>query len=429
MPEETTYKGEITLKGYTPFKWQRDVHEGIEKAPKDTTHVVLAKRQIGKSTLILNEILRFAVTHKTANVMCVSPSFQQAGKLYEDCKTAVQPTVVYGKCNDTKLEITLKNRAKIMFKSAGSGDNLRGNTVDFLCVDECAFIEDSIFYGILLPMTNVRKAKRLLVSTPKFETGFFYKYYEQGLAHKNGSGWNAYKKVFLYNWNDYDTTAMLSNEKLAELRELLPRLEFENEYMGQFLKSDSTTFGNFYGCVIENKENTHKGNFYVFGVDLATGANNDSTAISIWNDWGEMVDIVHFNDKDTLQTLKVLDELIEQYKPQKICVEYNSIGHTYFDLLKQRLLVYPFCQLLKFNTTNTSKQALVNEFQLAIQNDTIKWAQNTEFALQLQNFGVHQTSTGKITYSANGNGHDDLVMAAMIGYHTLIGRNNQYQII
>jgi Mrp family chromosome partitioning ATPase len=52
-------------------------------------------------------------------------------------------------------------------------DNLRGYTVDFLIIDEAAFISDEIF-DIVLPMTNVKQAPIVIVSTPRFRTGKFY---------------------------------------------------------------------------------------------------------------------------------------------------------------------------------------------------------------------------------------------------------------
>ena len=171
------YAGTIDVVGYRPFKHQMAVHEVCDKHKANSVIVVKSRRQVGKSMMLLNELLRTACIRSESTSICVSPSFQQAKKMYDDLKCAVIGSCAYRRHNDSELEIRLKNRSKILFKSAGSADTLRGftTTKGILVVDEAAFITDEVFYGILLagrlsfhnmPVTNISPLFQIHFSLP-----------------------------------------------------------------------------------------------------------------------------------------------------------------------------------------------------------------------------------------------------------------------
>ena len=164
------------FKGFAPYLHQNDVIEELRNA-KGTNKIVVCKssRQKGKSYMVANLLLYYAINYANTKNYCLSPSFKQAKNIYQTIVDAIVKSGVVKSKNKTDLIITLINGSTINFKSAEQRDQLRGYTADFVCIDEAAFIPDSIFH-IVLPWTDAKKAPMLIVSSPFTKNGFFYQY-------------------------------------------------------------------------------------------------------------------------------------------------------------------------------------------------------------------------------------------------------------
>ena len=171
-----------TFVGYSPLEHQRAVHRALSNSYRSgKIYVIKARRQVGKSIMVEQELLRFAITYSGTTSACVCPTLSQARKMFQDIIYCIIDSGVVRKKNETLLEIDLINGSKIFFKSAEQKDSLRGYTISgLLCVDECSFIDDEVFYGLLLAWTNVHRAPILLTSTPKFKQGFYWNYWNIG---------------------------------------------------------------------------------------------------------------------------------------------------------------------------------------------------------------------------------------------------------
>lgn len=133
---------------------------------------VLSPRQVGKSYGLQFEIIRFSLEAPSV-IMYLCPTNNLARKCFKDLSKKLIKSGLIKSANSTTLEIEWVNGSQVLFRSAEMRDNLRGYTVDFLIIDEAAFISDEIF-DIVLPMTNVKQAPIVIVSTPRFRNGKFY---------------------------------------------------------------------------------------------------------------------------------------------------------------------------------------------------------------------------------------------------------------
>ena len=162
----------ITLKGFSPLPHQQDVLDLLTKKERlGRTVTVKSSRQKGKSLMIVNLLLFYACNYKRTSNFCVSPTLKQSKNLFKIIVNAC-PSEIMASSNATDLDIEFINRSTISFRSAEQGDSLRGYTCKgILCVDECAFIPDDVFYKIL-PWVDVWKSPILLVSSPFVKSGF-----------------------------------------------------------------------------------------------------------------------------------------------------------------------------------------------------------------------------------------------------------------
>ena len=405
------YRGQVVLTGYKPYKYQKDIHDSLSLNWYNTIHTIKAKRQIGKSILLENILLKCAVEKPRTFSMAVSPTLNQSRKIYEEIVEATQDSCFFKKKNDTLLEISFKNHSKIRFASAEQRDALRGYTISgVLVIDEAAYQSDDIYY-LLLPMVDVRKAPIVMASTPRFRKGFFYDNYILGLSDNR-------RTVFSYDINKYDTSNLLTPEKLEFYRRTLPKNQFKTEYLGEFLDADSLVFGDFNKC-INNTFNVDDKTYY-YGVDWGAGKGQDFTSVSILNSKKQQVDLFYFNDKDETQTIDyIVDEICKKYPPHKMVVELNSIGNIFYGLLDKKLRSKGVkCTLEGFITTNKSKNDLIANLQVAFQNGSIQILNNEELISQLSMYEAKVNSkTNSVSYSAPGGYNDDNVISLLLALY------------
>ena len=392
--------------GYNLFTWQKDICRGIFQYPHDI-HVVKSKRQTGKSITIETVLMFFAINKSGSCNIAISPTLGQGRKMYKEVKNALQNLPLFESANSTTLEINLTNRSQILFKSAEQADGLRGNTVSgILCIDEVAYVKDEIVYQVL-PFCDANKAPILIVSTPLFKSGVFYDFYMNGLNGKDG--------FHSYDICDYDTSALLSPEKLEMYRQSVSPQIFRSDYLGEFLTESSEIFGDLKKLV---KGVVHDSRHRTMGIDWSTGGldsgkDPDETAISIMNEFRELEYIEGFSDKDTNQTIDYIINKIVEYNVEKCVVETNSMGRVYIDILKKKIALRGIrCQVFEFTTTNDSKREIIEDLAVHCNNSTISLIDDKKLFLQMMSFVVKKTPSGKVTYeSGSSNIHDDLVLA------------------
>ena len=400
--------------GYTLFPWQNDIINGILKYPHDI-HIAKSKRQTGKSITIETVLMFFAINKTNSCNIAISPTLNQGRKMFKEIKKAVSVLPVYESSNASTLEINLTNGSSILFKSAEQDDALRGNTVSgILCIDECAFIKDDIVYQVL-PFVDANKAPILITSTPLFKSGVYYDFYMNGV-----NGVEGFHSIDIC---DYDTSALLSPEKLEMYRQSVAPQIFRSDYLGQFIEESSEIFGDLKKLC---KGAIHQSKTKVMGVDWSTGGldsggNPDETAISIMNEFRELEYIEGFSDKDTNQTIDYIINKIVEYGVSKVVVETNSMGRIYIDLLKRKIVQRGIrCQVVEFTTTNDSKREIIEDLVVHCNNGTISLIDNKKLFLEMMGFVVKKTPSGKITYeSGSSNIHDDLVLALAFSLYAL----------
>ena len=391
------------------FPWQSQVTTELKTHWYGYTHVVKSKRQCGKSVMLESIILGTAINREKTCSIFLSPTLEQARKVFNEVKKVVKPTKLYSKHNDLQLMLMLRNCSTIFFKSAEQKDALRGYTVTGIyVVDEAAFINDEVFFETLA-WVNVSQAPVIICSTPKHKTGFFYKYYMLGFENGNN--------IISYNWSEFDTSALLPPEKLEEYQKNVPSNQFKTEFLGEFLDNEGGVFGDF-GHIINNNYEVNR-NCYM-GIDWGSGQGQDETAIAIFNSERQMIGLYHFSDKDETQTINYIISLIKQYQPLKVQVEINSIGAIFYGLLDKAIKAERLpVMLLKFTTTNDSKERLINNFQVAIQNHTVQILDNPTLRTEMDMYEMKVTNNNKRTYNAASGYHDDCIIAMLLAFNCI----------
>lgn len=409
MPTEN----HIHCVGFHPYAHQRAVIDAIGKSKCSyKTVVVKSSRQKGKSFMIANILLYFALNwNKTKNI-CVSPTLKQAKNIYKTIMDAIEKTGIVKNSNATDLEITFINRSIIRFLSAEMGESLRGYTVTgILCIDECCYISDEVF-NTIKPWVDYNKSPILMVSTPYVKEGFFWQYYNYGLEGVN--------KVITVDWCDpkfkKEMDKILPPERMEEYRKTMPANKFKSEYLGEWLDDEGTVFIQFKDCA---KDVQIQPNDKLFvGIDWAMGGGNDDTAVSIINDKGEQVFLDYFNNLTPTQQIDRIVEDLNPYMRQIVVIqpELNSLGGVLTDNLKERL--QGRARIEGFNTTNQSKNELVMDLQTAFEQKTTTILNDPKQMRELSFYTAeYNPKTKNVSYNAPLGLNDDLCIALMLAYN------------
>lgn len=409
MPTEN----HIHCVGFHPYAHQRAVIDAIGKSKCSyKTVVVKSSRQKGKSFMIANILLYFALNwNKTKNI-CVSPTLKQAKNIYKTIMDAIEKTGIVKNSNATDLEITFINRSNIRFLSAEMGESLRGYTVTgILCIDECCYISDEVF-NTIKPWVDYNKSPILMVSTPYVKEGFFWQYYNYGLEGVN--------KVITVDWCDpkfkKEMDKILPPERLEEYRKTMPANKFKSEYLGEWLDDEGTVFIQFKDCA-KDVQIQPKDKLFV-GIDWAMGGGNDDTAVAIINDKGEQVFLDYFNNLTPTQQIDRIVEDLNPYMRQIVVIqpELNSLGGVLTDNLKERL--QGRARIEGFNTTNQSKNELVMDLQTAFEQKTITILNDPKQIRELSFYTAeYNPKTKNVSYNAPLGLNDDLCIALMLAYN------------
>ena len=403
------------FKGITPFSYQQAVINEVKDAKgSGKTVVVKSRRQVGKSVLIANLLLYYAINYKGTKNYVLSPTLKQGKNIYKSIINAISGCGIIKSKNATDLFITLINGSSISIKSAEQKESLRGETcTGILCIDECAYISSEV-YNIVKPWCDFHKAVTLMVSTPFVKSGFFWEYYNHGLNRE-------YNCVSI-DWSDEkyqdDMDFILPPSKLEEYKKLLPKNVFLTDYLGIFIDDDGTVFTDFKKCI--NKNEIKDSDKLYLGIDWAAGVESDDTVIVAFNQYGKQVYLDYFNKLTPTQQIDRIEKFIVQYKNQIAVVqtELNSLGTPLTDFLKNRPQLKTIInKFVGFNTTNQSTNAIVQNLQIAFEQKEIEILEDEKQSRELATYTAeYNAKTRNVSYNAPNGLHDDICIAMMLAY-------------
>lgn len=414
-----------TYRLYRPRPWQQAIHTAVAQAGDNTGHifVVKSKRQIGKTLAVENEILRYALTHAGTTVMCISPTLAQGRKIFDQLIRACRKTDAITDANATLLTLKCINGSQILLKSAQQGDGIRGYTVDYMLIDECAFLPEE-FINILLPLTDVKRANILMTSTPRYRAGLFYQYWCYGQDSQ-------YPHIQALDLCEWDTSEFLPADRLEFYRRSMPQVTFTQEYLGEFADTNSVIFGDFRDAVRAPSVRFEDSPALYGGFDFGAGRGEDYTVLTFFNGNGEEVYQWAANDMTALQVARKVARELYPYRDRirSIYAESNSIGRPYIELIRMEA---PWLSITECTTTNAVKADMVANLQAGFERGDVSLLDDREQTNQLASYGYeYNPQTGCVTYNAPLGMHDDRVMSLMYAHRCWreAGRTGNYTII
>jgi hypothetical protein len=293
--------------------------------------------------------------------------------------------------------LVLPGGGVVHVRSADDPDSLRGEGLDFVVLDECAFIKEITWSHVLRPSLSDRMGRALFISTPKGRN-WFWRLWQRG-QDKEFQDWKSWS--FATGENPF-----IHKQEIEDAQNSLPDSAFAQEFLGAFLEDAGGVFRKVVeAATAEEQQNALKGHSYVMGVDW--GKYQDFTVFTVFDETEKSIAYIdRFNQIDYTVQVGRLKALCDRFKPRLITVEKNSIGDPLIEILERDgLPIEPFVM------TNNSKANLIDELSLAFELGHLRIPPDPVLIGELQAYEASRLPSGLLRYSCPSGFHDDTVIA------------------
>ena len=400
---------------YTPHAGQAKLHAAFRAGERFV--VAVCGRRWGKTRAALEECRRRMLSRPGVVVRWASPVYGQARarfremlRLFRELDDAIESS------NKVELRIELRNGSEIAFWSVHDPDNLRGEGVNFMVVDEAGYIDAAVWSEALRPMLADTRGAALLIGTPRGRGQFLHQCATR--ASQGVRGW------FLHHAPTW-TSPRIAPEEIEAAREELPADAFAQEFGAEFLESAAGVFAGISRCVGGALEGPSPGRTYVLGVDLAQ-TRDFSVFLVLEAARRQVVHIERMRGVSYVEQVTRIIEVSRQYNSADVVVDETGVGRPVLDNLRVSLgrtrsetevdrrggfrLQAP--RVTGITLTQQTKQDLIQRLQLDIERARIRIPAECEVLIrELELYGYEMTRSGRISYSAPSGFHDDTVIA------------------
>ena len=303
-------------------------------------------------------------------------------------------------------EVVIPGGGLVAVRSADNPDSLRGEGLDFVVLDEAAYIAPEAWSEALRPALSDRLGRALFISTPRGRNWFWDVYTRGG----DDPDWSSFT---------FPTAAnpFIAASEIEAAKRELPEIIFRQEYEAHFVDSEGAVFRRVQDvAILDPLDEPLEGHQYVAGVDVAAAV--DYTVITVMDAGSkEMVYLDRFNRVDYPMLEERLAAVFKRWNLSAMTIESNSIGQPVIDHMAARGLT-----IIPFMTTSATKQAVIQDLQAAFEHGNIRILKHPILVGELLSYESKRSPSGAFTYSAPAGMHDDCVMSLAIAYEGLSGR-------
>lgn len=393
-------KGRVTLPPL--HRGQHEVREKMERF-----NALACGRRWGKTRL--GSALCVEAGLGGGRAWWVAPSYKTGAVGWRLLKSLCAQIPGHRKSEMERL-IELPTGGSVQVRSADDPDSLRGEGLDFLVMDECAFVKENAWAEVLRPALSDRQGRALFISTPKGHN-WFWRLHQVGLSGE--PGYVSFR--FPTNSNPY-----IKQEEIDQAKRTLPERVFRQEYEAEFIEDAGGVFRKVVEAATgEQVKEAEPGRSYVAGVDW--GKQDDFTVISVYDDRGKQVWLDRFNQIDYALQLNALETVLNRFRPSSVVAEKNAMGEPLVEQLQRK--GWP---VEGFTTTNASKAQIIDGLTLAFEQEEIEIIPDEVQIGELQAYERTKLPSGSFRYSAPEGMHDDTVMANALAWYALKGSEHQW---
>lgn len=414
----------MTALNFSLLAWQKEVFQDATRFK-----VVAAGRRCGKSRLSAVTLLIEGLNCPDGSaVMYVAPTLGQARTIIWDLLHELgRPIIKSSHVNN--LEITLINGKKILVRGADNPDSLRGVSLTYLVLDECAFIKQDVWEKILRAALSDKKGRALFISTPSGRN-WFYDVFKLGQSETDEE-WRSWHKTT----QDNET---IDPKEIEAAKRTLSSFAFKQEYLSSFDTAGADVFKEEWWKLGEEPEYGQ----YIVAIDLAgfeevaKNANAskkklDETAIAIvkvTDDGTWFVKKIEHGRWDIRETAVNILKTIRDYQPVSLGIERGALKNAvlpYLNDLMRKNNIYAHIQDLTHGNKKKADRIIWAlqgrmEHGRIVFNNKENWDEFKDQLLMFPTAGVHDDLVDALAY---------IDQLAIVNYNQDYEDDDGYQIL
>ena len=399
----------MQIKLYKPTEPQKDFNR-LTNVDQPFISCLVAGRQTGKTFFMQNDAVMRALNNAKHRMFWVSPIQDQANKVMKDIEAMFSNhqelwNQIVKRYDRKANELYFYNGSFIKFRSADSGDNLRGATLDYIYLDEAAYMKLDFINEVLLPMVTRTGGKVCAASTFN-GPNWFYEWYKDGQIEENWEQIKSIKKTYL-DLNDPEV-----ERTVLGIKKSMTKAQFDQEFLCRPVSANAL-FSNVEDAVVTQIVSSYE-RLYI-GMDI--GVAQDYTVLTAMTENYEVVDIDRFNFKEEGMDSEEFKHRIKEFylkHDDKLTAAYFEVNNNdlLFDELTDDDRLY---KLMPIHTTSKSKPEMIRNLIKLFEDKVIKIPKNDELIKELYDFKSKRNAiTGNLQFSNTDGKHDDMVMSLAI---------------
>jgi phage terminase large subunit len=401
----------MEIKLYKPTAPQVEFYKLVNEK-KPFISLIVAGRQTGKSFFMMNDALYRSLNNKKHRCFWVSPIQDQANKVMKDIEAMfINHQELFGqivKRFDRKNnEVYFYNGSFIKFRSADSGDNLRGATLDYIYIDEAAYMSIEFINEVLLPMVT-RTGGRVCMASTFNGKNWFWDKYNDGIKEENAEEVISIKKTYL----DLNDPAV--DKTVSGIRKSMTKSQFDQEFLCRPVAHDAL-FQNIEDCIAQTTPDDVERTY--LGMDI--GVAQDYTVLTALDQNYNIIDIDRFHYRmEGMNNHEFKQRIKDFYHKWN---NDNKLAACYFEINNNNLLFEELSddeqlhKLVPFQTTANTKPEIIRNLIRLFDNKEISIPNNDNLIRELYDFKSKRNPvTGNMQFSNTDGKHDDMVMSLAI---------------
>lgn len=370
--------------------------------------VVFAGRRWGKTTcgvLSIIEKVSKAAPYEGGLGWWISPTYRQSRRPFRQLVRGLRDAGLLHQAHRGDLSITTNTGWQIEFRSADRPDNLLGEGLNFVVIDEHAILSDELWYECVRPMLADTCGTLLGIGTPRGKRGWAFQLWARAKqkAEKDYAG-------FHYTVND---SVFIPASEAREAQRTMPDRAFRQEFMAEFLDSTGAVFAG----VRQRVAIPVLGEAVGIGVDWAKKVDYTSMHV-VGARSGCVMEVIRAPRVAYTAQVGILEELIQKWAKRTDvtpCVVHDQtgVGEAVSDLLAAARIK---AEGIIF--TEAVKRELIEEAIVAFESNQLGWLPDQPWTetvetsvLEHELFTVTLNASNRPSYSAPEGAHDDCVMS------------------
>ncbi len=323
----------------------------------------------------------------------VAPTYRQAKIAFRYFRMKYGRTGLILKTNKTDLSIELVLGRVIEFRSADQPENLRGEGVDVLVLDEFASMPEMVWTEILRATLMDNKGEALFIGTPK-GMNWAYTLWAKGLG--GDPQWKSWK------FSTYDNPYIDADEVRAS-EEDMPEVVALQEIHAEPQEDAGSVFRNVDELSILEPEEPAALAAYMMGTDLAKY--RDFTVNSVVRGQRQVF-MERFNKIDWAVQKKRITAAAERHNNAEVILDSTGVGDPiYEDLFRSGVHIEPY------QLNNRTKRELIDNLIVKLDKKELLLLNDPVQKAELKSYAYDLTSSGKLRMNAPAGKHDDTVIA------------------